>query len=319
MDSTRSHEFHPHTRPYYPWVIWSLSTFFIFYIFLVQYSGMSIHNTLNTGPKNVFVFFVILFQIPIALILDRFGARKITTIAMVTYGLGAIVFGYVTSELQLLAATFVLGIGWCVAFITTIKLAFHWFIPKRFALMAAPWITYTALWHIPFFKTAYRMSESAASTITAINLLIFAIGCPIMGALSTKIGKRKLLLWISIPITIICSSLTIYVTTLPLPIVALLSSIAAFAASSIALIYPLVIEKNLPSVTATVVGFVLAVHFFFQFLFDLFLRMMTGHKAIETLTTQEFQLGFTLLPAFLLLSLALLALIKETHAKQTYE
>jgi len=81
---------HARPRPIYPWIIWILCNLFNFYMFLLQFSAWDLNSHLMQKKLLVeadmgtlpdpFVFAVILFQIPIALLLDKFGPRKVTSL-----------------------------------------------------------------------------------------------------------------------------------------------------------------------------------------------------------------------------------------------
>ena len=134
-----------HPRPIYPWIIWILCNLFNFYMFLLQFSAWDLRSHLM--QKNLlveadmgtlldpFVLAVIIFQIPIALLLDEFGPRKVTSLMILVAALGVILFGYSSSPFLTWIAILVMGLGATVTYVNTFKLVSNWFLPSRFPFM----------------------------------------------------------------------------------------------------------------------------------------------------------------------------------------
>lgn len=424
MSDKTSKHYLPHPRPYYPWVVWLLCSFFLFYIYCVQSATLSIRPIKAPDTAtfqniwrflNPYAYCIILFQIPIAILIDKFGARKMTSLAIVIFGLGAVFFGFATTDFHLWISIFILGIGWSTALVNALKLAYNWFVPKQFALVAgltisisalgvatgqpiarmflqnlgwrqmmvdfgiigilyaliffslvrdsepgarysvhnyeskiplskaigqvfssghnwtvalfyalfsAPWLTYLGLWHASFFEVVYGVSLKAGTILNIIYASLFAIACPFFAYLSNRYQNRKRFLYIGVISSLILSACTIYIPNLPFPLAALFSMLTAFSSGSLALSFPLIIERNIPIVAATVFGFAYTLHFIIKILFDNSVHALIQSvlpEGITRPTTEGFQLGFLLIPAMVFLSLIVLFFIKETHAKQTYE
>lgn len=59
-------------------------------------------------------------------------------------------------------------------------------------LIAAPVLTFAGLWGVPYLMQAQGMARSEAAGFTTAMLLGFAVGGPLLGALSDRVGRRKL-------------------------------------------------------------------------------------------------------------------------------
>jgi MFS family permease len=77
-----------------------------------------------------------LLQIPIGILLDRFGARLLLSGAMAAAALGTVAFGLAHSLELAYAGRFLIGAGSAVGFIGSLALASQWFPPRRFATLA---------------------------------------------------------------------------------------------------------------------------------------------------------------------------------------
>jgi len=76
------------------------------------------------------------FQIPVGLLLDRFGARTIMTTFSVMGGIGAMVFARSTGINGLICGRILLGIGMSCNLMGSLKLFTEWFRPSEFATLS---------------------------------------------------------------------------------------------------------------------------------------------------------------------------------------
>lgn len=89
------------------------------------------------GTLSAFYFYAYAgVQIPVGMLLDRFGPRKLMTVALLLCALASLGFSY--SETLTAASIGRLMIGGTVAFgfVSTLTIAGYWFSPKRFALLS---------------------------------------------------------------------------------------------------------------------------------------------------------------------------------------
>ncbi len=89
------------------------------------------------GISAAFFYAFALMQVPIAVYLDRIGARTAMTAMTVLAAAGAVVFGLARSGAELTAGRILLGIGMACNLMGTLKLIGEWFGPSRFATLSA--------------------------------------------------------------------------------------------------------------------------------------------------------------------------------------
>ena len=79
------------------------------------------------------VFFLVsaLFQVPLGLLMDRFGPRRVQSVLIVVAGIGAMIFALGTSWPILLIGRGILGIGAAGGLMTSIQAVTLWFPPSR--------------------------------------------------------------------------------------------------------------------------------------------------------------------------------------------
>jgi sugar phosphate permease len=67
-----------------------------------------------------------------------------------------------------------------------------WLLFFAGGLIAAPVLTFAGLWGVPYLVQVHGLERSHAAVFTTTMLLGFAAGGPLLGALSDRIGRRKL-------------------------------------------------------------------------------------------------------------------------------
>ncbi|HSW87055.1 MAG TPA: MFS transporter [Rhabdochlamydiaceae bacterium] len=128
------------------WVIWLLSAFFMFYKYALEVSP-SIMTTTLMSSFNIngvqlgnlaasYFYAYLIMQIPAGMLLDKFGPRKVTTIAIIVAALGNFVFATATSLTVASIGRFLTGAGAAFAAINCLKLIANWFPFRLFAFMA---------------------------------------------------------------------------------------------------------------------------------------------------------------------------------------
>jgi sugar phosphate permease len=95
------------------------------------------------GPAALGTFTVLqiglyaLMQIPTGLLVDRYGARRVLTVAALLMGLGQLLFAVATSYPLGLLARAVLGIGDAMTFVSVLRLVAAHFPARRYAALAS--------------------------------------------------------------------------------------------------------------------------------------------------------------------------------------
>ena len=145
MSDEKTHEFLPHPRPYYPWLILLISLIFQFYKHLLLISPSvivpEIAEAFQVDPSKLgfligmalYSFFI--FQIPTGILVDKFGVRRITSLGILLCAIGITLFGYSYSIYTAYVGRILIGLGTSVALINIVKILANWFNPKMFAFL----------------------------------------------------------------------------------------------------------------------------------------------------------------------------------------
>ena len=127
------------------WFVWALAVIFLFYEFIVRVfpSAMAAEirgaygiDATMFGSLSAFFFYAYApMQLPIGVLMDRFGSRSLLTLSSLFCGIGAVVFGLATTLGGAQVGRFVMGIGSSVTFVGMVYVCSHWFPKNKLALL----------------------------------------------------------------------------------------------------------------------------------------------------------------------------------------
>ncbi|MEI6536431.1 MAG: MFS transporter, partial [Verrucomicrobiaceae bacterium] len=92
-------------------------------------------STLGNIAASYFYAYAVL-QIPVGLIVDRYGTRRPLVIAILAAGLGTIAFSWAHSSGGAQMARLIMGASAAFSFIGCLKLVEEWFPPSKFSTLA---------------------------------------------------------------------------------------------------------------------------------------------------------------------------------------
>ena len=129
----------------FPWLVCALGALFYIYEYvlritpgvitveLMRFFGI---NALVVSNLAAFYYYAYTpMQLPVGVLMDRFGPRRLITIACLICAIGSFMFGETTSLTVASIGRFLVGFGSAFAFVGVLKLATIWLPPNRFALV----------------------------------------------------------------------------------------------------------------------------------------------------------------------------------------
>jgi len=125
-------------------------------------------------------------QLPIAVLLDRYGARYIVCICAVTCGLATLLFTYTNNWHLALLSRFLVGAGSAAGFLATSKVISQWFGREYYACMVGFSFTVGLLGAIYGGKPVGLMVENFGWQGVAFVLAVVSIGIGILALLFLK-------------------------------------------------------------------------------------------------------------------------------------
>ncbi|MCH2133029.1 MAG: MFS transporter [Phycisphaerales bacterium] len=128
------------------WVIWSVPALFFLYEFILRIAPSlvlpELEQELNLTAGGIgaalgaYYYAYAPMQLVVGVLLDRFGSRRLLSLAAVICVAGLVVAAGVSTAAGLAASRFLLGLGSAFAYIGAVYVAMTWFPARRVALLA---------------------------------------------------------------------------------------------------------------------------------------------------------------------------------------
>lgn len=135
-----------------PWVICGLAAAFYCYEYLLRITpGLMVEqlqvafvpvnalalDATHIGHLSAFYYYAYTpMQLPVGLMMDRYGPRNILTLAVLSCAIGTLIFASTTVFWIAAAGRFLIGFGSAFAFVGVLKLAASWLPANRFAFVS---------------------------------------------------------------------------------------------------------------------------------------------------------------------------------------
>lgn len=128
-------------------VIWAFAVFAylaaVFHRTSLGVASLAASERFGLGPAALGMFTVLqigvyaVMQVPTGLLVDRYGARRVLTVAALLMGTGQLIFAFATSYPLGLLARGVLGVGDAMTFVSVLRLVAAHFPARRYAAVAS--------------------------------------------------------------------------------------------------------------------------------------------------------------------------------------
>ncbi len=128
------------------WAVWGLAAFGFSFAFFTRVSpsvmGEELMREFAVGAavlgnlSAIYFYIYACSQIPIGILMDRWGPRSMITVSLLIAAAGSAVFSFSYDLTFAYLGRFLIGAGSACAFVGALILAGRWFAPKRFALMS---------------------------------------------------------------------------------------------------------------------------------------------------------------------------------------
>jgi len=194
-----------------------------------------------------------------------------------------------------------------------------WLAGLYTSFLNLPIMVLCALWGASYLHIAHQLSDKSATTIVSLIFVGSILGCPLVGYLSDRQGKRK-------PVMIIGAVITL-ISLLPLFLGADLSALQlsivffalGFFTSTQVISYPFIAESNASENIGIATGvasvLIMGGAGIGQVVFGLLMQHHAGAMSTQYVV-KDFQFAMWMFPVTALLALLAVLLMRETHCKQ---
>ncbi len=199
-----------------------------------------------------------------------------------------------------------------------------WLVSLISGAVTAPTLTFGGLWGVPFLTTHYGLTTSQAAMVTSLLLVCWAVGAPIVGALSDRWRKRKPLYAAGAVLATALWCVALLLPGLPLSLLVILLGLTGFF-SSCAMIGFAIAKESAPASLAGTAGGVTNMG---NMLGGTIMQPAVGWmldarwtgihaNGVRIYDFDAYRSGFALMLVWLAATLILLVFVRETHCRQT--
>ncbi len=191
----------------------------------------------------------------------------------------------------------------------------------------APILVFAALWGVPYLMRLYGISATEASSMVAMVWIAIAVGSPLMGWFSDKIGRRNLPLAICSAVGLVASLLFLYIPSIPQPVMYVLLFFFGFGASAQTLSFAVVRDNNPPHTVGTAIGLnnmmVVAGGAIFQPVVGVLLHLNWNGQmsnGVPVYAASDFRIGLSVIPICFFVGLIFsLKFLRESYCRPQYK
>jgi MFS family permease len=275
----------------------------------------------------------VLAGVPLQLLVAQFGWRPVMLIsAALPLANGAAIwwlvrddprekgfasYAHATTETHAPRPGFVAGLGELLRYRNTWLL---FLIPGG---IVGAVLTFSGLWGVSFLTSNYGLPATAAAAINTTLLVAWAVGGPIFGALSDRIGRRKPLYVGGCVVVALCWTLIILTPHLPVWLLVLLLAVAGFASGCMVIGFAFMRESVPAHLAGTAAGLANMGVMLGPMLLQPAVGWMLDQRwqgemlnGVRRYSPEAYQAGFSLMLIWAGLALLLILFTQETHCRQ---
>jgi len=203
-------------------------------------------------------------------------------------------------------------------FTEVLKQKRNWYLMFYSGLAFTPLAVFGGLWGDPFLQKAYHVSNTEAASLVSLMFLGLAVGGPLLGVISDKIGKRYSIMLLGSMMAFISLTMVIYVNALPISMVGTLLFLFGLGSAGFMLSFAVGKEINRAAVAGTVVALINTGDAVFgavtepllgKFL-DVFWQGKTANS-VHIFSLHNYHIAMSLLPVYLLFAVGFVLLVKR--------
>jgi MFS family permease len=198
-----------------------------------------------------------------------------------------------------------------------------WFFFLAPGGLVGPILSFAGLWGVPFLQVRFGLTPAAGAAVCSALMVFWAVGGPILGGLSDRIGRRKPLYLAGCLVAAACWALALFIPGLPFWAFAVLMGVIGLASGGVMIGFAFSKESVPPNLAGTVAGVVNMGHMMAPTLLQpaigwILDRMWTGEMlgGVRVYHSAAFQAGFSLMWVWSVLSCLFISLTKETYCRQ---
>ncbi|RJR23819.1 MAG: MFS transporter [Desulfobacteraceae bacterium] len=273
--------------------------------------------------------------VPLRIMVDVFGWRPVMLFtAAVTFFLGLAIWfvvrddpserGYRSFSSQFGEAAFLSLAGVFAGVGKVLRYPNTWILSLAPSGIVGPIMAFSGLWGVPFLSTHYGLSSVESSAVASILLVAWALGGPLAGWISDRVGRRKPIYVLGSTAACICWIIVLYIPGLSVWLLVLFIAATGFSSSVMIIGFAFIKESVPPHLAGTVSGVcnmgVMLGPMILQPLLGWILDLYwNGDMAegIRIYPLEAYRIGFMLMIVFSASSSLLVSFSRDTRCRQS--
>ena len=199
-----------------------------------------------------------------------------------------------------------------------------WLLALAAAAMTAPLLSFAGLWGVAWLMQTRGLERPEAAAMTSLMLIGWALGGPLIGTLSDRLGRRKLFLLAGSGLGLVCLAAVLYLPDLPLAVLSGLFLANGIGLGAMVVAFAMAREANAMAVSGVAYAFVNCAVTGTGAVFQPLIGWLLDHGWDGTLvegariySAEAYRLALTSLIVFLAVGLVAGLGLRETHPKAT--
>lgn len=139
--------------------------------------------------------------------------------------------------------------------LTVFKNPYSWLNVFIIGLLYAPTMVFAELWGPLYISRVYNVSTIQAASIVSVIFIGWAIGSPLVGWISDRLQRRKLIIVLSSGFSFLSLVVILYGSSLPIPCLLLAAFFYGFSNVGVSTCYVMACELNPHQYSGTALGF----------------------------------------------------------------
>jgi len=206
---------------------------------------------------------------------------------------------------------------------TVLRFKNTWLLALAPSGLVGPLLAFAGLWGVPFLTTHYGLTPAESAALTSTLLMAWALGGPILGALSDRLGKRKTLYVWGCLFSCGGWALVLYAPDLPVWLLSCLIVVVGFGSGTCTLGFAFLKESVPPGLSGTASGVCNMGYMMGPMVLQPLMGWVldAGWKGgmvngVRVYDLDAYHGAFSLMLSWSVLAVVLAALTTETHCRQ---